>query len=79
MRKNLLLLVFSVLCIFVVSAKAQQTLGSLNGTVLDPSGAAVGSATVTATDAEYQRNPNRQDTGKRVLSDIQSAGRHVSG
>jgi hypothetical protein len=30
---------------------AQQTLGSLNGTVVDPSGAAVAGATVTATDA----------------------------
>ena len=30
---------------------AQQTLGSLNGTVLDPSGAAVGGAKVTATNA----------------------------
>ena len=32
-------------------ARAQQTLGSLNGTVLDPSGAAVAGADVTATDA----------------------------
>jgi hypothetical protein len=32
-------------------AAAQQTLGSLNGTVVDPSGAAVTGATVTATDA----------------------------
>ncbi len=30
---------------------AQQTLGSLNGTVLDPSGAAIAGATVTVTDA----------------------------
>src|SRR5208283_5360678 len=52
MRKNLLMLVFSCLCLFAVSAKAQQTLGSLNGTILDPSGAAVGSATVTATDTD---------------------------
>jgi len=32
-------------------ATAQQTLGALNGTVLDPSGAAVGGAKVTATNA----------------------------
>jgi hypothetical protein len=52
MRKNLLMLAFSCLCLFAVSAKAQQTLGSLNGTILDPSGGAVGSATVTATDKD---------------------------
>jgi hypothetical protein len=34
-----------------LSTRAQQTLGSLNGTVLDPSGAAVPGAIVTATDA----------------------------
>jgi len=34
-----------------LSGFAQQTLGSLNGTVNDPSGAAVVGATVTATDA----------------------------
>ena len=33
------------------SGHAQQTLGSLNGTVLDPSGAAVSAATVTVNDA----------------------------
>jgi hypothetical protein len=51
MRK--LLSVLSVCCflIFVVTARAQQTLGSLNGTVLDSSGAAVPGSTVTATDA----------------------------
>ena len=32
-------------------AAAQQTLGSVNGTVVDPSGAAIPGATVTATDA----------------------------
>jgi hypothetical protein len=47
-----LLLVFGCLCLVVVSAKGQQTLGSLNGTVLDPTGAAVPAATVTATDPD---------------------------
>ena len=32
-------------------ASAQETTGSINGFVTDPSGAAVGSATVTASDA----------------------------
>jgi hypothetical protein len=38
-----------ILC--ALQASAQQTLGSLNGTVLDPSGAAVAEATVKVTDA----------------------------
>jgi hypothetical protein len=52
MRKlHTLLLLF---CLFATAAaaRAQQTLGSLNGTVLDASGAAVPDATVTVTDAE---------------------------
>ena len=44
------LFVLAVL-LFTVSGLAQQTLGSLNGTVTDPTGAAVPGATVTANDA----------------------------
>src|SRR5580693_8950361 len=47
-------LTFVLCCCFLTSglvARAQQTLGSLNGTVLDSSGAAVPGSTVTATDA----------------------------
>ena len=44
------LLVLAVL-LYTSSGLAQQTLGSLNGTVVDPSGAAVTGATVTATNA----------------------------
>jgi Carboxypeptidase regulatory-like domain len=44
---------------------AQQTLGSLNGTVVDPSGAAVGGATVTATNASINvtRTTTTQSNG----------------
>jgi hypothetical protein len=44
-----LLVVAVLLC--TLPGRAQQTLGSLNGTVVDPSGAAVTGATVTATNA----------------------------
>ena len=44
---------------------AQQTLGSLNGTVVDSSGAAVPGATVTVTDAaiNYSTTTTTQGTG----------------
>ena len=51
MRKLLSVVLFCCFLTSVVMAKAQQTLGSLNGTVLDSSGAAVPGSTVTATDA----------------------------
>ena len=51
MRKLLSVLLFSCFLTLGLTAKAQQTLGSLNGTVLDSSGAAVPGSTVTATDA----------------------------
>ena len=47
-------LTFVLCCCFLTSglvARAQQTLGSLNGTVLDSSGAAIPGSTVTANDA----------------------------
>ena len=46
--RGLLFLAVLTCCLPIV---AQGTLGSLNGTVLDPSGAAVGGAKVTATNA----------------------------
>ncbi len=65
MRKSLLLLVFSGLCLLTISATAQQTLGSLNGTILDPNGATVAGATVTATDADINvtRTTKTQSNG----------------
>ena len=51
MRKVLTLLLLCFSLTSAVVAKAQQTLGSLNGTVLDASGAAVPDSEVTVTDA----------------------------
>src|SRR5580704_13063198 len=44
-------MLFLAVLLCTIPGLAQQTLGSLNGTVVDPSGAAVVGATVTATDA----------------------------
>jgi hypothetical protein len=52
MRKLLTLIVFLSLFTTVAVGHAQQTLGSLNGTVQDASGAAVPESAVTVTDAE---------------------------
>ena len=46
------ILLMAVLAIAVSPAFAQQTLGAINGTVLDPSGAAVAGATVTVTSTQ---------------------------
>ena len=51
MRKLLTVILFCCFFTTMVAARAQQTLGSLNGTVADASGAAVPGSTVTATDA----------------------------
>ena len=51
MRKLLTVILFCCFFTTVVAARAQQTLGSLNGTVVDASGAAVPGSSVTATDA----------------------------
>jgi hypothetical protein len=52
MRKLLSLVLFFSLIATAAIARAQQTLGALNGTVVDPSGAAVPGSTVTVTDTE---------------------------
>ena len=65
--RRLALLGISLLALFVVSPQtfAQQTLGSINGTVLDPSGAAVPGAkiTVTAADIGVTRITTSQGNG----------------
>ena len=58
------LLVLAVLTCSLHGA-AQQTLGSINGTVMDPSGAAVPGATVTVLDTaiNYSASTTTQGTG----------------
>ncbi len=54
-----------IACFSVLSTQAQQTLGSVNGTVLDPSGAAIPDATVTVTNpaTSLTRSTTTQATG----------------
>jgi hypothetical protein len=50
---------------FLTTANAQQTLGSINGTVLDPSGAAVSGSMITVIDVEihFTRTAKAQSNG----------------
>jgi hypothetical protein len=52
MRHRISLFLIVILCSISLCATGQQTLGSVNGTVLDASGAAVPGTTVTVTDAD---------------------------
>ena len=59
-----LVALFALLCC-VAPAIAQQTLGSINGTILDPAGAAVADATITVTNTQIDltRTTKSQNNG----------------
>jgi hypothetical protein len=59
-------------CLSALPALAQQTLGSLNGTVLDASGRAVPGAAITATDNQtgLTRTAQTQNTGFWQILDV---------
>ena len=78
MRRIVLL---SLLCTLLVPAIARaQGLGSINGTVTDPSGAAVPGAKVTATQAgtSFTRDANSNSDGFFVLPSVAPAVYHLS-
>ena len=52
MRNRILSSLLAVVCLYSAGASAQQTLGSVNGTVVDPSGAAIPAAKITITDPD---------------------------
>ncbi len=57
--------VLSTALFLLIPISAQQTLGSINGTVLDPAEAAVPDATITATNAaiNFSRSTSSQSSG----------------
>ena len=65
---------FGLLCLTVMMCslhgKGQQTLGSLNGTIVDSSGAAVPGASVTVTDSAINYSDDDHDPGYWVLPGI---------
>jgi hypothetical protein len=65
LRFALVVLFLASVFTFVPTSSAQQTLGTLNGTVTDPSGASVPSATVTVTNVgiNLTRTATTQDSG----------------
>ncbi|MGO9642465.1 MAG: carboxypeptidase regulatory-like domain-containing protein [Candidatus Acidiferrales bacterium] len=78
MRRIVLL---SLLCTFLVPAIASaQGLGSINGTVTDPSGGAVPGAKVTATQAgtSFTRNTDSNNDGFFVIPSLAPAAYHLS-
>lgn len=67
MRKSL---IFSLVVLFSIGTLAQVTTSELNGTVMDPSSAALPNAKVTATDQQtgFTRTAQTSSTGTYVLS-----------
>jgi Carboxypeptidase regulatory-like domain len=67
-------------CLCVLPGNAQQTLGSLNGTVLDSSGLAVSGATVTATEDQtgLTRTAQTQSTGFWQILEVPIGTYHVA-
>jgi hypothetical protein len=65
---------FATICLLAqgVSASAQQTLGSVTGTVTDPAGATVSGAIVTITDenTHLTRSTTSSDAGSYVLNNL---------
>jgi len=56
-------LLFALLVLSISPALAQQTLGAINGTVLDPSGASVAGATVTVTNTQIDLSRSAKSGG----------------
>jgi hypothetical protein len=54
---------FIAILLFTLPTHAQQTLGSINGTVLDPSGAAIPGATITVTNSQIGLTQTVQSQG----------------
>ncbi len=74
------LFLFTVLALSTLPALAQQTLGSLNGTVVDPSGASVSGATVTisAPEINISRTAKTQSSGFFQIFNLPVAHYQVS-
>ncbi len=72
---------FVVVFCFAVVVSAQETTGTINGTVTDPNGAVVAGATVTLTDAEKKvvvRTVTTNDDGIYTLPDLPVATYEVT-
>ena len=71
-------LIFTVGVLLLVSAAFAQTdRGTITGTVLDPTGAVIASATIEAKNTGDQRNVQRRHYRYGQLHALQSSRRHV--
>jgi hypothetical protein len=71
---------FLVAFFFAISAHAQQTLGALNGTVVDPSGAAIPGAAITVQSAQtsLRRTATSQQNGFYQIFNLPVGTYHVT-